>query len=150
MGYLGGLLCTALLVFATAAAAAESPVGTIKAVVGTAFVVRRGTAASAQPSEKVFRGDVFKTGADGSLGIMFADDTSLSLGPNTHIILEEFLFAPAKGELGFVARILRGTAAYLSGIIGKLSPESVRIETPVAAVGIRGTRLLVKIDDDGV
>jgi hypothetical protein len=149
MGYFGGLLCAALVVFTAAAAAAESPVGTIKAVAGAVFVVRQGTASSPQPNEKVFRGDAFKTGADGSLGIMFVDDTSLSLGPNTHIIVEEFLFTPAKGELGFVARILRGTAAYLSGIIGKLSPESVRIETPVAVVGIRGTRLLVKIDDDG-
>jgi len=44
--------------------------------------------------------------------------------------------------------MFRGTAAYLSGMVGKLSPESVRFETPVASVGIRGTKLLVKIDEN--
>jgi hypothetical protein len=38
--------------------------------------------------------------------------------------------------------------AYLSGIIAKLSPESVRFETPVGNVGIRGTKFAIKVDGD--
>jgi hypothetical protein len=137
-----------LAVLAATAEAADPPAGTIKVASGAAFVERQGTAQPAQVSAKVFRGDALRTGADGSLGVLFRDDTSLSLGPNTELVVDEFLFAPAQSRLGFVARLLRGTAVYLSGIIAKLAPDAVRIETPVATVGIRGTKILLKIGDD--
>src|SRR3989304_1617125 len=51
---------------------------------------------------------------------------------------------PADGKLGLLARFSKGTLAYISGLIGKLAPESVRFETPVASIGIRGTYFAVK------
>jgi len=44
-------------------------------------------------------------------------------------------------------RITKGSLAYLSGLIGKLSPESARFETPVATIGIRGTRFAVQVGE---
>ena len=46
-----------------------------------------------------------------------------------------------------MAQISRGTMAYLSGLIGKLAPEKVRIETPTATIGIRGTRFALKVGE---
>ena len=50
--------------------------------------------------------------------------------------------------MSIITRLLKGTSAYLSGIIGKLSPESVRFETPVASIGIRGTKFAVSVEGD--
>jgi hypothetical protein len=47
-----------------------------------------------------------------------------------------------------ITRMLRGTASYISGIIGRQSPESVRFQTPDATIGIRGTQFLVKVADN--
>jgi len=133
------------------AQAEELPVGSIKTVIGSAVIVRSNQPLSAKVGEKIFKNDSFKTGPDGSLGMILKDDTLLSLGPNTEVTINEFLFSPAEGKLSIVTRLFKGTVAYLSGVIAKLSPDSVRFETPVGNVGIRGTKFVVKVDreDDG-
>jgi hypothetical protein len=137
-----------LFIFATSAAASDGSVGTMKMVKGPASIVRGQSVIPAVSNGKVFQGDTLKTGTDGSLGVVFKDDTIISLGPNSELVVDVFLFAPAEGKLAIVTRMLKGTAAYLSGIIAKLSPQSVRFETPVATIGIRGTRFLVKVGED--
>ncbi len=135
------------LFFAVPAPAAEKPVvGSIKIVKGAASVQRDGLTIAARVGERLFANDILLTGEDGSLGIIFRDDSVLSMGPETRLIIDKFVFAPAEGKLGMVTKILKGTVAYFSGIIGKLSPESARFETPVASIGIRGTRFAVKVD----
>ena len=51
------------------------------------------------------------------------------------------MFAPADGRMGLVLKVVRGVMAYVSGRIAKLSPDSIRLETPAAVVGVRGTTL---------
>ena len=92
---------------------------------------------------KLKTGDVLSTGPDGSIGIILRDNSSLSIGPQSSIDLQDFLFSPAEGKMSLIARLAKGTMAYMSGIIGKLAPESVRFETPVATIGIRGTCFVV-------
>ena len=92
------------------------------------------------------RGDVLSTGATGSLGIILRDDTVLSLGPSSQTGIEQFAYEPAQGNLGMVLRVTRGVIEYLSGKISKLAPGAVRIETPSATLGIRGTHLLARIE----
>ncbi len=127
--------------------ASEGEVARVKVVTGEAMIVRQDKTLPAAIDEKLYKGDILKTGKGGSLGVTFKDNTALSLGPGTEVVIDEFLFSPAQGKLAIVTRMLRGTVAYLSGIIGKLSPQAVRFETPVATVGVRGTRFLVKIDE---
>jgi hypothetical protein len=148
MKYLMSLICVLWVSCSAIAIAADGPVGSVKTMKGAASIIRLNAVITAKIDERIFKGDVLRTGTDGSLGVAFKDDSLLSLGPNSEIVIDEFLFAPAEGKLSIVTRMLRGTAAYLSGMVGKLSPESVRFETPVASVGIRGTKLLVKIDEN--
>lgn len=133
---------------AASKAAAGEEVARVKTFAGTVTIARTDKVILIKKDEKIYTGDTLKTGADGSVGIMFRDNTILSLGPESAVIISEFLFAPAQGKLAIVTRLIKGTAAYLSGIIAKLSPQSVRFETPVATVGFRGTKLLVKIDEE--
>jgi hypothetical protein len=147
MRYLSSIIAAALVTCATLAAASDGSVGRVKTVKGSASIVRGQSSLPAVFNEKVFQGDVLRTGPDGSLGVILKDDTSLSLGPDSEVVIDQFLFSPADGKLSLVARMVRGTAVYLSGVIARLSPQSVRFETPNASIGIRGTRFLVKVDE---
>jgi hypothetical protein len=80
------------------------------------------------------------------MGVVLRDDTRLSLGPETEIRIDQFVFAPAKGHLALVLKMARGVMSFVSGTIAKLSPDAVRIETPVAVLGVRGTQFLAKVE----
>jgi hypothetical protein len=147
MKWIAGVFSLASLFFPIFCNASDVPVGSVNRLKGTASIVRKNQTIPARIGEKIYMMDALKTGRDGSLGVVFKDDTLLSIGPQSEIIISEFLFSPAEGKLSIVTRLLRGSAIYLTGIIGKLSPESVRFETPVANIGIRGTKFAVKIED---
>lgn len=128
--------------------ALENSIGMIKDTTGKAYIVRNGASLEAKSGADLFQQDSIKTGANGSISVVFKDDTLISIGPDSELAVNEFRFSPAEGKLSFIARLVKGTSAYVSGIIGKLSPESVKFETPVANIGIRGTKFAVKLDDD--
>ena len=136
----------ALVLFA-APAFAQQPggIGRIKVVSGAAFVVRAGQTIPAQAGQVLFEADGLRTGTDGRLGIMLHDDTRVSLGPESEAKLSRFVYAPAQSRLGFVLSVARGVVAYVSGRIAKLSPDSVRLETPGAVVGVRGTTVALRV-----
>ena len=137
------------LVAATAPAFAQQPqsaAGRIKVASGSAFIVRAGTLVPARAGEMVFEADGLKTGVDGRLGITLKDDTRVSIGPGSEVRLDRFVFAPADGRLGLVLKVVRGVMAYVSGRIAKLSPDSIRLETPAAVVGVRGTTLALRVE----
>jgi hypothetical protein len=141
------LLGLALSLLAASAWAAEGEtIGSVKTLQGQVTVVRTQSTLPADIGFRLRKDDVLKTGANSSVGIILRDDTLLSLGPNSDMALADFAFAPAEGKLALVTRLMRGTAAYLSGQIGKLAPQSVRFETPVATIGTRGTMFAVRAD----
>jgi hypothetical protein len=147
-----GLLCAALLLaFPHAAwpspASPKDTIGVVRNSTGTASVLRGGQAFPAVSGTKLLAGDTLTTGFDGSMGIILRDDSSLSLGPGSHLVIRDFLFSPREGKLGLLARISSGTMAYISGLIGKLAPQSVRFDTPVATIGIRGTYFAVIVGE---
>jgi hypothetical protein len=118
--------------------------GRIKIASGSVFIVRGGQTIPAQAGQVVFEADTLRTGADGKLGLTLKDDTRLSLGPSSEIRLDKFAYAPAEGRLGFVLNVVKGVAAYVSGRIAKLAPDAVRLETPAAIVGVRGTTVVLR------
>jgi hypothetical protein len=119
----------------------------VKVVTGAAFVVRAGRSFEAAPGLVVLESDVLKTGPDGRLGVTLNDDTRVSLGPASEVRLDRFSYASADGGLALVLKFMRGVAAYVSGRIAKLSPDAVRLETPSAIVGVRGTTVAIRVDE---
>lgn len=147
-----GALCVAMAVMAfvpvlfEAIASAASPIGLVKVSGGVATVQRGETTLPAQLGLAVQEGDVLRTGTDGRMGVVLRDYTRLSLGPDSEILIAQFLFAPAEGHLALVVKMARGIMAFVSGSIAKLSGDAVRIETPVAILGVRGTQFLAKVE----
>jgi hypothetical protein len=120
--------------------------GYVKIVTGAALIIRGGAETQAHPGDAVYQKDGLRTGADGRLGVTLKDDTRVSLGPNSEIGLSEFKFSPAEGELGLVMKLLRGVAAFVTGRIGALRPDAVRIETPATIIGVRGTHVVIQAE----
>jgi hypothetical protein len=136
------LVCT----MAAPAVAQERPVaGRIKVSTGAAFVVRDGAQIPAELGQNLFETDGLRTGVDGKIGVTLNDDTRLSLGPNSELKLERFTYAPADSSFGLALKFIRGAATYVSGRIAKFAPDSIRLETPAAIVGVRGTTLAISV-----
>lgn len=149
MTYLRWSVGVLTLLFAAATPALAQPpsaAGRIKVVSGSAFIVRGSETIPARPGELVFAADGLKTGADGSVGVTLKDDTRLSLGPSSEVRLERYVYEPGTGGLGMVLKFVRGVAAYVSGRMAKLAPDSIRLETPAAIVGVRGTSLGIRVE----
>lgn len=136
----------ALLIASGTSALAQSPAaGVVKVASGAAFIVRGSGTIPAQPGQTVFETDALRTGLDGKVGVALKDDTRISLGPSSEVRLQRFAYAPAEGSFGIVLQFVRGVAAYVSGRIAKLAPDAIRLETPAAIVGVRGTTVAIRV-----
>ncbi len=141
------IVSMALILSAGLALADETSIGFVKNVSGQAFIGRQQTLIPARVNEKLMRSDALITGADGSIGVIMQDDSVLSLGTKSRVDLTQFSFAPAENKLSFVAKVKRGTMVYLTGLIAKLDRKGVRVETPNAVCGVRGTQFAIKVDN---
>jgi len=141
------LTLAALLVsLATAnVAIAGDTIGYVKTVSGTASIVRGGVETRVAVGAALYEDDTIKTGEESSLGVTMKDGTTLSAGPETVILLDKYAYQPKQQQLGFVARVSQGTLDFVSGMLGKLAPESVAIETPTGTIGMRGTHFVVRV-----
>jgi len=139
------VLLLGLLAASPAVAQTPAPAGRVKVVSGQAFVVHEGQRIPAVVGTAVYEQDSLATGADGRVGLTLRDDTRLSIGPQTTIEISRFVYAQSDSQFAFVLKVVRGVVAYVSGRIAKLSPDAVRLETPSAIVGVRGTRLVIRV-----
>ena len=136
-----------LLAAAPAIAQQPTAAGRVKVATGQAFIVRAQEQIAAQPGQLVYESDSLRTGADGTIGITLKDDTRVSLGPASEVHVAKFSYGSADGSLALVLKVVRGVTAYVSGRIAKLAPDSIRLETPSAIVGVRGTSLVIRADE---
>ncbi len=116
----------------------------IKSVAGSVKVLRQATILEAQAGTTLQVADRLQTGPESTAAIVFLDGTLLTLGSGADVQLRDYLFEPKSSRYGFSVYLNKGSAIYSSGKIGKVSPGSVKIETPSATIGVRGTRFLVQ------
>jgi hypothetical protein len=141
------LLVTLLLSSTAATAFAQAPAsaGRIKVLSGSVAIVRGAETLPAAVGTYVQEADRIRTGPDGRVGLTLKDETRVTLGPDSEMDLARFQFTPAEGRFALAVRFLRGVAGYVSGRIAKLAPDAVRLETPAAIVGVRGTSLAIRV-----
>ena len=125
----------------------EGDIGSIKNLDGTVEIIRQGRAVKPVTGSRIYGLDTIKTGKNGSVGIILRDDTVVSLGPDSTLDMKEFRFDPHQEEYSLVCRMLKGTFIFISGVIAKLAPESVKLETPDGTVAVRGTRLAIQVQN---
>jgi len=132
------------------------PIGRIVTATGSVIVEHAGAvvvqasvgkADQAKVGDLVYLGDVVLTGADGKCGINFADGSSFSLSTNARIVLDEFVYDPNGKSNSTLFTLSKGTFTFVAGGIAKTG--DMKVDTPVATMGIRGTTPRVEISEDG-
>ncbi len=141
------LVTVASLGIAFAAQAAD--IGQIKSSSGAVHVEREGRVIAAPVGFAVRQADRIVTGGDGAVGVTFLDNSMISAGPNSLLVLDRYSYDPATASGRFDASLKKGTIAVVSGKMVKQKPESMQIRTPASIMGVRGTEFVVKVDDSG-
>ena len=137
----------ALALWSGATFAQSEAVGHVKTVKGDAWVTTSGQRVKAQPGTPVAIGSQLKTAGDASLGVTFKDNTRIAFGPDTELVVDEYLYAPAKGQLKLGTRMTQGTLNYVSGQIARLKPDAVSVKTPAGIIGLRGTQFVLLVEE---
>ena len=138
--------------------AVATPIGKILEVKGSVTLVHTsavpmlaglpaGGPHQAKVNDSVYQGDVIQTGADGSASMVFADSTSFNISPNARMEMNEFVYNPNSKSNSTVFNLSKGAFTFIAGAVAHTG--SMKVETPVATMGIRGTAPHVEILEDG-
>ena len=145
----------------SAAAAAQDlaskPIGKIVAATGSVTIERASAMVvqanvTSQPDQAkvgdvVYLGDVVATGADGRVGISFTDGSAFNLSNSARMALNEFVYDPNGKSNSTLLSLTKGTLTFVAGKIA--ATGDMKIDTPVATMGVRGTTPHVEVLDDG-
>ncbi len=121
-------------------------IGQITKLTGNATAIRNGVSISLNVGDNVHKGDVVQAGSDSSLGITFIDGTVFGLSSNARMVLNEMVYNPAGSGNSSLLTLVQGTISFVAGATAKTG--DMKVETPTATMGIRGTAVLVEIDFD--
>jgi hypothetical protein len=122
-------------------------VGQVKVSKGTVHVERDGKRLPAAVGMPIQQSDILITGADGTAGITFSDNSLLSTGPNSVLVVDRYAFDSTTHAGHFDASLKKGSLAVVSGKMVKQSPGAMRVRTPAAIMGVRGTDFVVQVDE---
>jgi hypothetical protein len=126
---------------------APDTLGWLKTSKGEVSVLRGGATLPGTAGMALQRGDVIETGADGTAGITLEDNSLLSAGPRSQLVLDEFTYDSATITGRSLATLKRGTLSATSGDIARGTPGAMRIRTPTAVLAVRGTTFLVRVEE---
>jgi len=121
-------------------------IGRIKTIDGNVTIQESDKKFTAKLYDKLYEGYVIETHSNSHIGLRFIDGTKLSIGPDSQVIINRYLFSPKEKSYAFDVMLTTGSAIYSSGKLGKLSPDSIKVQTPEATIGVRGTKFLVEVD----
>lgn len=136
---------------------APKPIGKVVTAAGSVTIEHAGAvviqanvagqAVQTKVGDLVYLGDVVQTAADGRVGINFTDGTSFNLSSNARMALTEFVYDPNGKSNSSLLSLTKGTFTFVAGNIAKTG--DMKVDTPVATMGIRGTTPRIEISDDG-
>ncbi|MGJ5175739.1 VCBS domain-containing protein [Bradyrhizobium oligotrophicum] len=126
------------------AASAGKVIGHVTKLQGTATVIRNGVSILLHNGDNVEKGDVVQSGSNSTLGITFIDGTVFGLSSNARMVLNEMVYDPNGSNNSSLISLVAGTISFVAGETAKHG--DMKVDTPVATMGIRGTAVLVEID----
>ncbi|WP_244521560.1 FecR family protein [Bradyrhizobium sp. DOA9] len=137
--------------------AAPSAIGKVVTVTGTVTIEHPGAAlvqvnlpdraAQAKVGDVVYLRDIVRTEADSRVSINFNDGSSFNLSSNARMTMDEYVYEPAGKSNAAFFSLARGTATFVAGQVAKTG--DMKVDTPVATMGIRGTTPHVEVLEDG-
>ena len=140
-------LCILALTAALAAPAIANDIGQVKVAKGAVHIDRDGKRLAATVGLPVRTADVLVTGADGSAGVTFSDNSLVSVGPNSVFAIDKYRFDSTTHAGEFEGSLRKGRLAAVSGKMVRQTPESMKIRTPSSVMAVRGTEFVVQVDE---
>jgi hypothetical protein len=125
-------------------AADNQVIGHVTKLAGTAAAIRNGVSIILNNGDNVEKGDVVISGSNSTLGITFIDGTVFGLSSNARMVLNEMVYDPNGSNNSSLLSLVAGTITFVAGETAKHG--DMKVDTPVATMGIRGTAVLVEID----
>ncbi|HAM37050.1 MAG TPA: hypothetical protein DEB40_05555 [Elusimicrobia bacterium] len=141
MNLLSILLASALAASAQAPAANLTRIGAAAAVKGMVKAQAPGAAVGRvmESGKPLFLNDHVTTGAAGRLQVMLLDETVFTMGPNSDMVLDEFVYDPSNDAGKVTARVTKGVFRFVTGKVARKDPANMKVNLPVGTIGIRGT-----------
>jgi hypothetical protein len=127
--------------------APEEPIGNVATVTGSASVVRNNATTPLKAKDDIYLNDVVQTGANSSLGITFIDATTFNLKANAQITIDTYVYEDGGKNNAGIFDVAKGTVAFVAASVAKTG--DMKITTPTATLGIRGTTGLVEVPEGG-
>lgn len=128
----------------------NQPIGTVETSEGSVWAVRAdGTRVELQSGDPVFQGDQIGTGGQGAIGVEFNDGSTFSLGASGGMTIDEMIYNPATQEGSSFFSVAQGAFSFVSGAISKTTPDGMIVQTPVATIGVRGTKVVGEAGPEG-
>ena len=140
-------IAAALVLALCAAPALAQPAANI-GVAATVIDKMQGSAGGERTigqGDKVYKDEVVQTGELGKGQLLFLDETTLTVGPNSRVTLDRFVYDPSRGTGTVTLTAVRGVFRFVSG---SLPSQAYEIKTPAGSIGVRGTifELLIELD----
>ncbi len=130
-----------------AAPAAQAWVAQVKVARGIVRIERAGQRFPAPVGARLKVEDTVITEANGSVGLMFADNSTLSMGPGGEVLLKTFNYDPTTYLGAFDAFVKQGTVSLQAGNLAQGAPDSVKIRTPQAEVKGNARQFMVSVEE---
>jgi hypothetical protein len=128
---------------APAQAAGDEPIGNVATLTGTATVIRDRNSIALKLQDDIFLNDVLQTSANSTLGVTFNDATTFNLTANARITVDSYVYEDGGKQNAALFDITKGTVAFVAAAVAKTG--DMKISTPSATLGIRGTTGLVEV-----
>lgn len=137
------------LVLLLVSSSAAADIGTVAELSGSATARRGKDLVTLSQGSKIQENDKIET-KNGKVKILFADNTTVSVSEHSNLVIDEFVYDPKSQSRNRInIRAAQGTVRYASGAIAAANPKSVNINTPTAAIAVRGTDFIMAVNEIG-
>src|SRR3981081_1991458 len=128
-----------------AQAAGDEPIGNVATLTGIATVIRKRDSIALKLKDDIFQNDVLQTSANSTLGVTFNDATTFNLTANARITVDNYVYGDGGKKNAALFGVVKGTVAFVAAAVAKTG--DMKISTPTATMGIRGTSGLVEVPE---
>jgi FecR-like protein len=126
----------------------DEPIGNVATLTGTASVTRNNqSAVPLKLKDDIYLNDVVQTSANSTLGVTFNDETTFNLNASASLTIDNFVYEDGGKKNSALFDITKGTVAFVAAAVAKTG--NMKITTPTATLGIRGTTGLVEVNGAG-
>jgi hypothetical protein len=129
------------------ASSAWADIGSVTEATGTAIIKRGRDTIQIVKGTEIKTNDKVET-KNGKVKIVFKDDTNVTVTESSSLVIDDFVYDPKSGAGKLGLKAAAGTVRYVSGSIAK-DPKNVKINTPTAAIAVRGTDFVMAVSETG-